>query len=220
LVAGGSGVVGAYLLDALIAAPEYGRVYALSRRPLTRDHPRLANRIINFDRLATDLKGLVCQDAFCCLGTTLAAAGSESAFRRVDYDLVLEFARAARAAEAQRLVVVSSAFAAEGSANFYLRVKGELERALEGLRFPSLDILQPALLLGPRSGERPLLQAAKLLMPLVNPLLRGTREDYRGIAAQTVAQAMVGAARSGRRGVYRYTYAGLRALAERGSGRR
>jgi hypothetical protein len=57
-------------------------------------------------------------------------------------------------------------------------------------------------------------------MPLVNPLLRGTRESYRGIAAQSVAQAMVGAARSGRRGVYRYTYAGIRALAERGPARR
>lgn len=216
LVAGGSGLVGAHLLDALLASREYARVYALSRRPLARDNPRLANRIVDFERLATDLKGFVCQDAFCCLGTTLRTAGSQAAFRRVDFDTVIAFARAARAAQAQRLVVVSSVGAAADSNNFYLRVKGETERALESLGFSSLDILQPALLLGLRGDERPLMLAAKFLMPLANPLLRGAREVYRGIPARTVAQAMVGAARSGRRGVYRYTHAGLRALADRG----
>jgi len=176
LVAGGSGLVGAHLLDALLASREYARVYALSRRPLARDNPRLANRIVDFERLATDLKGFVCQDAFCCLGTTLRTAGSQAAFRRVDFDTVIAFARAARAAQAQRLVVVSSVGAAADSNNFYLRVKGETERALESLGFSSLDILQPALLLGLRGDERPLMLAAKFLMPLANPLLRGARE--------------------------------------------
>jgi uncharacterized protein YbjT (DUF2867 family) len=220
LVAGGSGLVGSSLLDALIASPEYSRVFALSRRPLPLDNARLANRIVNFERLDTELKGFVCQDAFCCLGTTIRTAGSEAAFRRVDFDTVLAFARAARTAQAQRLVVVSSVGADPDSANFYLRVKGETERALEALGFASLDILQPSLLLGMRGAERPLEFAAKLLMPLANPLLRGTREVYRGIPARTVAQAMIGATRSGRRGVYRYTYAGLVTLAQKGAANR
>ena len=215
LIAGGSGLVGSLLIDVLLDAPDYARVYALSRRPLQREHARLANRIVNFERLATDLKGFSCQDAFCCLGTTMQAAGSEAAFRRVDFDTVLAFARAARAAQAQRFIVVSSVGADPESKNFYLRVKGETERALESIGFTSLDIMQPGLLLGSRVEQRPLELAARLAMPLVNPFLRGPREVYRGIAARTVAEAMLGAARSARRGVYRYPYPGLIALAQR-----
>mgnify|MGYP006341190141 CR=1 FL=1 len=84
LLAGASGLVGSLLLDELLATPEYSRVYALSRRPLHREHPRLANRVVRFEQLAVELKGLAADDAFCCLGTTIAKAGSKTEFRRVD----------------------------------------------------------------------------------------------------------------------------------------
>ncbi len=213
MLAGASGLVGAYVLEALLDAPDFGRVFAVTRRPLGREHARLANRIVQFDQLETQLKGLTCQAAFCCLGTTLRQAGSEQAFRQVDVDLVLAFARATKAAKAQRFVVVSSAGANPRSKNFYLRTKGEMEQALEALRFDSVDILQPGPLLGLRRELRPLDLALTLLMPVVNPLLVGTRATYRGVSARTVAAAMLGAARSGRRGVYRYTYSAIRALA-------
>jgi uncharacterized protein YbjT (DUF2867 family) len=215
IIAGASGLVGSQLLEVLLAAPDYTRVYALSRRPLQRDHPRLANRIVNFERLASELKGLACHDAFCCLGTTLRAAGSETAFRKIDLDMVVAFARAALAAQARRFVVVSAVGADPKRKNFYLCVKGEMERALETVRFPSLDIMQPALLLGPRAELRPVEMFARLAMPLVNPLLIGPYQAYRGIPARTVALAMLGATRSGRRGVYRYTYPGLQLLARK-----
>ncbi len=214
LLAGASGFVGGYVLDSLLDAPDFGRVFAVSRRPLGREHPRLANRIVQFEKLETQLKGTACQVAFCCLGTTMKQAGSEKAFRQVDHDLVLSFARVAKAAQAQRFVVVTSAGADPASKNFYLRVKGEVERALEGIGFASLDILQPGPLLGLRSPLRPVELLATVLMPVVNPFLGGNRTAYRGIPARTVAAAAVGAARSGRRGVYRYTWPSLLQLAE------
>ena len=215
LLAGASGFVGGYVLDSLLDAPDFSRVFAISRRPLGREHSRLANRIVQFEKLETQLKGTQCQVAFCCLGTTMKQAGSEKAFRAVDYDLVLSFARAAKAAQAQRFVIVTAAAADPRSKNFYLRVKGEVEQALEGMGFPALDILQPGLLLGWRRGElRPLELLASAFMPLVNPFLGGARIGLRGIPARTVAAAAVGAARSGRRGVYRYNYPALRQLAE------
>jgi uncharacterized protein YbjT (DUF2867 family) len=214
LVAGATGLVGGYLLDALLAAPEYSRVYAVTRRPFNREHSRLANRIVQFDRIEADLKGLVAQDAFCCLGTTIAAAGSEAQFRKVDVDYVLAFARAARAAQVQRFVVVSSVGADPQQKNFYMRTKGELEAELAKVGFVSLDIMQPGLLLGWRSEMRPVEMLWRALMPIGNLFLVGAREAYRGIAAPKVAAAMLGAARSGRRGVYRYTYRGLLQLAE------
>ena len=214
LVAGASGMVGGLLIQALLEAPEYSRIFALTRRPLGREHARLANRIVIFERMAEQLKGLTAQDAFCCIGTTMAEAGSQDAFREVDVDAVLLFAQAARAAGANRFVVLSSAGASARSKKFYLRTKAEMEDAVTLLGFPSVDILQPGLLLGSRKQSRPLELLGGLLAPLINPLLTGPREAWRAIPAEVVAKAMVGAARRGARGVYRYTHGAIRQLAD------
>jgi uncharacterized protein YbjT (DUF2867 family) len=213
LLAGASGLTGALTLDALIGAPDVSRVIAVTRRPLGREHSRLANRIVQFERLESQLKGTVCDVALCCLGTTLRKAGSQQRFRAVDVDCVLTFARTAKAANARRFVVMSSVGADPNSRNFYLRTKGEMEDELEGVGFESLDILQPSMLLAWRAEMRPLEFLASALMPLAAPLLRGKYGPYRAIAARTVAAAMLGATRSGRRGVQRYTYDGIQALA-------
>ena len=213
LLAGASGFVGGLALTALLDAPDIARVFAVTRRPLGREHPRLANRIVAFEQMQSQLKGLTCHAALCTLGTTIRQAGSEQAFRQVDIDSVLTFARTAKAAQAQRFVVVSSAGADRTSKNFYLRTKGEMEEALQGLGFASLDLLEPSLLLGWRGEIRPAELLGSVFMPLVNPFLTGKREPWRAISARTVAAAMVGALRSGRKGVQRYTYSGLQALA-------
>ena len=212
LVAGASGMVGAELVRALAGGGEYRRVIAVTRRPLSFEMTRLANRIIRFETLETDLQGLGCDDAFCCLGTTLRAAGSAQVFRAVDHDLVLRFARFAQAAGARTLVVVSAAGAAPGARNFYLKVKGETELALEALRFRSLHLMQPSLLLGPRSQWRTAEALGRLLMPLCYPLLLGRYERWRAIPGRTVAAAMRAAALSGRTGVYRHTWRELQSL--------
>jgi uncharacterized protein YbjT (DUF2867 family) len=214
LVAGANGLVGGYLVQALVDAPDYSRVFALTRRPYGREHPKLANRIVAFSRLGEQLKGLVAHDAFCCLGTTIAVAGSQEAFREVDVDTVLQFAQVARASGATRFVVVSSVRASLDSKNFYLRTKGEMEEAIASVGFASLDILQPGLLLGPRKESRPTEALGRLLAPLLNPFLTGPREALRAIPAETVARAMLGAARRGSRGIYRYTYPAILQLAE------
>ncbi len=204
LVAGGSGLVGSRLLRVLADAPEYGRVLALSRRPLSFEHPRLANRVTRFESLEQELRGLKCDDAYCCLGTTLRAAGSEAAFRAVDHDLVLAFARLARQAGAQRFVVVSAVGADPAARFLYLRVKGATEKDLEALRFPALDLMQPALLLGARRDFRLAEALAALVAPLLNPLLVGRLAAWRALDAAELAQAMLAVMRRGLRGVRRY----------------
>ena len=181
LVAGGSGLVGGYLINALLEAPDYSRVFALTRRPLGRDHQKLANRTVVFSRMAEQIKGMAANEAFCCIGTTRAAAGSDEAFREADLDAVLLFAQAARAVGATRFVVVSSVRADANSRNLYLRTKGEMEAAVTAIGFQSLDILQPSLLLGPRKEMRPLELAGRIFAPLINPMLTGTRESLRAI---------------------------------------
>lgn len=216
LVAGASGLVGGELVRVLAAGGVYSRVIALTRRPLTFEAARLANRIIRFETMEADLRGLSCDTAFCCLGTTLREAGSRQAFRAVDLDLVLRFARFAQAAGAGTLVVVSATGAAANSRNFYLKVKGETELALEALHFRSLHLMQPALLLGARAQWRTAEVLGKLVMPLLNPLLLGRYDRWRAIEARTLAAAMVTAAVSGRLGVQRYSGRALNLLARNG----
>jgi uncharacterized protein YbjT (DUF2867 family) len=216
LLAGASGFVGARVLDALLDAPEVARVFAVTRRPLGREHPRLANRIVQFDHLERQLAGVKCQVAFCCLGARLHERehAAQESLRRVDLGYALAFARAAKAAGAVRFVLISAVGADPAAKSEYLRAKGELETRLAGIGFASLDILQPALVLGWPPEMRPADLARRAVMPLVNPLLVGARAVKRGIPVRTTAAAMVGTLRSGRRGPQRYTYAGICALAQ------
>ena len=48
LLAGASGLTGGHVLDALLGAADFSRVIAVTRRPLKREHARLANRIVRF----------------------------------------------------------------------------------------------------------------------------------------------------------------------------
>lgn len=211
LVAGGSGLIGSKLLPILLSAPEYTRVYALSRRALPTDHPRLANRVVRFDApLESQLKGLQCNDAYCCIGTTIRTAGSEAAFRAVDVDLIVKYAAFALSAGAERFIMVSSVGADQAAKNFYLRVKGEAEKAVEQLRFRSLSIMQPSMLLGARRELRALELVAQPLMRVVSPLLPGKWSRFRAIDAAEVAAAMYGVGRSLRKGVYRYAYSDIK----------
>ncbi|MDF3021237.1 MAG: Nucleoside-diphosphate-sugar epimerase, partial [Steroidobacteraceae bacterium] len=173
LVAGATGLVGGTLLNVLLEAPDYARTFAVTRRPFGREHPRLANRVVVFPRMAEQLKGLVANDAYCCIGTTIADAGTQEAFREADLDMVLTFAQAARSFGVTRFIVVSSVGADTRSKNFYLRTKGEMEDAITAVGFPSVDILQPSLLLGPRKQVRPLELAGRIFAPVVNPFLTG-----------------------------------------------
>jgi uncharacterized protein YbjT (DUF2867 family) len=185
LLAGASGLVGSALLRLLLADAGFDRVIAIGRRPLPVIHPKLDAQIVDF----AALPAIATTDAFCCLGTTIRAAGSQAAFRAVDHDHVLAVARSASGA---RSYLVSSVGADTEARNFYLRVKGETERDVAALGHPGLDIFRPSLLLGPRADRRPAEAIAQALMPLVNPLLP-TR--YRAVDHAAVAGAMLAAAR-------------------------
>jgi uncharacterized protein YbjT (DUF2867 family) len=213
LVAGGSGLVGANLLELLAAHAGFGRVIAVSRRPLIYDHPRIANRIVRFEALEQSLEGTHADVAFCCLGTTLGTAGSQRAFRVVDHDFVVSFARAAHKAGVQRFVLNSSVGADPRSKNFYLRVKGETEADVAQIGFAALDIVQPSLLIGWRKEVRPLELASMAVLPILNPLLLGAAEQFRAVSARAVAAAMIGAACSPKKGITRHTHRSIAALA-------
>jgi uncharacterized protein YbjT (DUF2867 family) len=211
-LAGASGMVGSRVLEALLEAPEFGRVIAVTRRPLGRDSLRLANRIVPFAQLELQLKGQTCDTALCCLGTSYKDAESEAAFREAVHGNVLAYARAARTAGARRFVMLSCQSANSESRRPAARVLGETLDALTALNFESLHLLLPGPLLGLRRGVG-LSQLLSMTAALaLRPLQVGARESRRAVAASQVAAAILGAARSARRGVYRYDFSGIQTL--------
>jgi uncharacterized protein YbjT (DUF2867 family) len=212
VIAGATGLVGRHCLDALLGSPEYTHVTAIARRPLGRSDPRLDERVVPFDQLAR-VDPERATDAFCALGTTIAAAGSRRAFAAVDLDLVTEFARRARDGGARRFVLVSSVGADSGSSNFYLRVKGKAERAVAAVGFEQLDVVRPGLLIGARGEPRPGEALAQRLMPALAFLLVGRLRKYRPIPARLVGAAMVGTALAEHTGVRVLEYDLIRSMA-------
>lgn len=187
-VAGASGLVGSHLLSLLLDDSKVEQVVSLGRKPLAIANPKLVQRAVDF--AALDAQGLPAPEvAFCALGTTIGKAGSQEAFRAVDHDAVLAFARAASAAGARCFALVSSFGADRKSRVFYSRVKGETETDLRTFGFASLAIAQPALLLGDRAESRPaeraMIVASRFLGGLLKPFA------WRPIEAEVVARALV-----------------------------
>lgn len=211
-LAGASGRVGSRVLEGLLQAPEYRRIVAITRRPLGRESQRLANRIVLFGQIETQLMGQSCDMALCCLGASDEEARSEAAYREAAQINVLAYARAARAAGARRFVVLSCITANAASRRAPERVQGETLDTLTAMGFESLDILLPGPLLGLRRGMGLGHLLSMMLHMVVRPLQFGARQPHRAISVAKVTAAMLGAARSGRRGVYRYEFSGIQSL--------
>lgn len=215
LIAGASGLVGGHLLRCLLESPAYDRVVALVRRPLSVTHPRLEQRTIDFDQLEQQAGEIRADDLFCCLGTTIKKAGSQAAFRKVDYHYPVALARLAARQGARQYLIVTAMGADPRSSIFYNRVKGEVEEAVKGLGLPAVHIFRPSLLLGERAEHRAREAIASVIAQVVNPLMVGPLRKVRAIPGQTVAEAMHNAAQKELTGTYIYPSAVIWDLARR-----
>jgi uncharacterized protein YbjT (DUF2867 family) len=199
VVAGGTGLVGGVLLHLLGQDATYHRVTSLVRREAPAP-PGVASQRVDFERL-DDLALPEVDDAFCCLGTTRRAAGSAAAFRHVDLDYVVAFARLAKRARAQRFMLVSSLGASSSSPFLYPRTKGECESAISAIGFTTVVIARPSFLIGARGEARPAEAVALRAGRLIRPLLIGPLRKYAPVDAIAVARTLVGAATTAPAGI-------------------
>jgi uncharacterized protein YbjT (DUF2867 family) len=196
LVAGGTGLVGRELVEALLADSLVGAVHVLVRSKNAELAKRsgITQHVVDY---AQPLAGLPpADDAFCCLGTTIKVAGSQAAFRAVDFDAAFAFARAARECGATRLGVVSALGADASSSVFYNRVKGELEQAVKALGYDCVLLARPSLLLGDRTAlGQPARIGERIGAALNVPLGWLLPDSVRPITARTVALGLMRAVR-------------------------
>ncbi len=214
LVLGATGLVGGYCLNLLLEHKAYRKVIVFSRRKLTIDHARLEQHVVDFDNpdsFAHLLKG---DDLFCCLGTTMAKAGSKAAFYKVDYTYPLEAAQAALKNGVNQLLLVSSVGADANSIFYYSRVKGALEDAVREMPFWAVHIFQPSVLLGERNENRWGEQWAAKIGKRIDALTGGLLSKYRPVEAEVVAAAMLSAAQQLKPGVHIYPSHYLQHLSE------
>lgn len=190
LVAGASGLVGRALVGRMLADDGGPPVVAVVRRPLGFAEPRLSEVVADFWRLDA-ARVPRARTAFCALGTTMAKAGSEAAFRAVDLDAVVAFARLAQRAGAARFLLVSSLGADPRSRVFYSRVKGEAEEAVKSVGFEGVALFRPSLLLGEREESRPAERAAALASGLFSWTMAGPLARWKPVEASAVAAAML-----------------------------
>jgi uncharacterized protein YbjT (DUF2867 family) len=188
-LAGATGLVGRAILEGLLADESVAAVHALGRREPGVTHSKLTPHVLDFKAIRS-LPPL--DEVYLALGTTIKAAGSQAAFRAVDFDANLSVARAALDAGARRAGLVSAMGADAKSRIFYNRVKGETEEALSELPFDGLVIARPSLLVGDREAlgqpERFAEKVATALSRLLGPLIPS---NYRPIAAANVARALL-----------------------------
>jgi uncharacterized protein YbjT (DUF2867 family) len=199
LLLGGSGLIGRETLCQLRAQKTPTRA-AFRRLPRTAASTGSDDGAIEFFEDAhwsneASLQRLMegVDTVLCAIGTTIAQAGSEGAFRAVDFEIIERAAREARRAKVARFALVSAVGANANSKIFYNRVKGEAETAVIEQNFAQTLILRPSLLLGDRSDQaaRPGERIAQSLAPAFSWMMRGGLARYRPIHARDVACAMI-----------------------------
>jgi uncharacterized protein YbjT (DUF2867 family) len=198
LVVGATGLVGHHVIAKALADSRITRIVAPTRRPLEA-HAKLYNPLVDFDRLPAEADWWDVDGVICALGTTRAKAGSDQAFRVVDYDYPLEVARLARKHGASGFALNSSMGANARSKLLYPRTKGEVEEALKAMGFQSLTVVRPGLIGGDRDEFRLGEHVAAAVLGVLGSVLP---RSYRISPADRIADALIEAAVTGAPGVH------------------
>jgi uncharacterized protein YbjT (DUF2867 family) len=201
ILLGATGLVGGHCLELLLRDDDYYKVVSLGRRKTAREDAKLEEHVVDFERLEDYSELLRGNDLFCCLGTTIKKAGSQAAFRQIDFTYVTESARIASENGTEQCLLVSALGADPRSSVFYNRTKGEVKEQVAKLPFHGAQIFRPSLLLGERAEFRLGERVAEKVMKVFSFLLVGSLKKYRPVHARTVAEAMIKVAKQQPAGV-------------------
>ncbi|MCW3116682.1 MAG: NAD-dependent epimerase/dehydratase family protein [Chitinophagaceae bacterium] len=214
---GATGMIGSYLLEQLLNDPWFDTIRVIVRRPFANSHPKIEVKLVDFNdyeslKLAIDGSDVL----FCAIGTTQKKVkGDKELYRKVDFDIPVKAEKICEETGCKKFVIVSSVGANSQSGNFYLKLKGELESVLEqmGLEgMESVHIMQPSMLLGNRKEKRPGEKIVQGAMRFISFILAGSLRKYKPIHGKVVAAAMLNAAKTDKKGVFRYGYDEIMAM--------
>jgi len=204
ILIGATGLIGANLLEKLLASSNYTEVLVIARKKININNPKLKQLTINLDEMHLHTDEITGDDVFCCLGTTVKKTPNLELYKKIDYQYPLDLADIALKNGAKTYHLVSSVGADAKSKIFYTRTKGEVERALQAIPFQSLNIYRPSLLDGNRNEGRKGENVMIVVMRMINPILVGGLRKYRSIKIEKVAAAMINQAGKESKGIHIY----------------
>jgi uncharacterized protein YbjT (DUF2867 family) len=214
LVIGATGLTGSLLVEELLKDGDFKNVRILVRSSTDLTHPKLEQRVVNFNDINDYTQKFGEGDIiFCCVGTTQKKVNKDkAAYTKVDYDLPVNAADIGISRGFKQFLIVSAIGANENSSNFYLRLKGKTENRLKQFPFVSIGIFQPSILNGNRKENRAGEKLAQIIMDLLSFLLLGPLKKFRAIGANNVAKAMIKASKKQTAGIHYYQYAEMMQL--------
>lgn len=192
LLFGGTGLIGKALAGELCTSDRYDKILVFTRRDVGfTGEAKIINNIVDFNNPESFSGHIRGDDLYICLGTTIKKAGSIQKMEEIDRDLPVKLAILAHENGVKRLAVVSSIGANLASSNYYLRIKGEMERSILEIDFETIAIVRPSLLLGERNEKRFGESISKIIMKAFGFILFGNLKKYRAIEGRDVAKAMI-----------------------------
>ena len=189
LIIGSTGLTGSHLLQQLLDSNQYDKVISFSRE-VEVEHPKLTNHIVDFSKPEEYCELVKGDDFFCTIGTTIRQAGSEEAFRKVDFVFPKNFAKCAMDNGVSRFLIISALGADSKASNYYMKTKGEIEDFLKVTNFRSVAIMQPSLLLGDRKEFRFAEKIGGVVMKFFSFAFVGLLAKYKAIESKTLANAL------------------------------
>ncbi len=193
VIIGASGLIGNHLVGQILYDEYFSTVRVLVRKGIAFNHPKLQQVIMNFDDVDNYTDNFGTGDIiFCCIGTTQKKVrGDKIVYAKVDHDIPVNAAQAGIDNGFKKFLIVSSVGANPISDNFYLRLKGKMEKNIKQFPFKSISIFRPSMLLGKRNESRPLEKAGQVLMQAFSFLFAGSFKKYHPVKAEDVAKAMI-----------------------------
>ena len=202
---GSTGLIGTLLLDILIEDNDYHKINVVTRKPISLNHKKIKIHIIAFSDSKSYSQTLRnSQIVFASIGTTQSKVkGNKESYRKIDFDIIYNIAKACKKSNVENFSFVSSSGANIKSNNFYLNLKGEIENSILNLNLSSTSVFRPSLLLGKRKEKRYGEKIAQLIMPFLSFLMPS---KYKPIRAALVAKSMVNISKSIEPGFKIYHY--------------
>ena len=188
IIVGATGATGKALTNLLINDNRYSQITLLIRKKPEIQHPKLNQLIFDFNKLSP--AEFYADELYCCLGTTMKKAGSKDAFKKVDFEYVINIAKLAYQNEIKKLAVVSAIGANKKSAFFYNKVKGEMEEELSKIPFQHIVISRPSLIVGERDESRRGENFAKIFMTAFDFFIP---KKYKAVKAEKIASIITNA---------------------------
>jgi uncharacterized protein YbjT (DUF2867 family) len=214
LVIGATGLIGNFVVQQLLNDDSFGKVRVLVRRKMNIENQKLEQQLVNFDDINDYAEKFGFGDIiFCCIGTTQKQVkGNKELYEKIDFDIPVNAARMGVVNKFKKFLIVSSVGANESSSNFYLKLKGRTENALQQFSFQSISIFRPSILLGNRKEIRPGEKFMQGIMKNLSFLFFGSYKKYRAMYASDVAKAMVKKSKIDEQGIFILDYTAMMEL--------